>query len=36
MGSLMRDMLGASIGGRDLRVNTNFSIVFTIDATERM
>lgn len=36
MGSLMQDMLGASMGGSDLMVNTNVDIVFAIDATESM
>ena len=36
MRSLMQDMLGASMGGDDLMVNTNVDIVFAIDATESM
>lgn len=36
MGSLMQDMLGASIDKDELMLNTNVDIVFVIDATESM
>lgn len=36
MGSLMQDMLGVSMGGNDVMVDTNVDIIFAIDATESM